>query len=66
MEVAFILDRIPSYLLVISKLHNVNPASAEVAKDDARPSEASAPGGEIMFRILSLSMLESDDKEQLS
>lgn len=76
MEMAFILDRVPSYILVISKVFSSaseaeDEERPEVAQDEAGPAsnsakvedcEKPAQKGEVMFRILSLSMLAEESE----
>ena len=50
-EVTFIMDSFPSYLLVISKIPKRNPKKTDnIAQDGSSESESN----EVMFRILSL------------
>lgn len=57
LDISFILDRIPSYLLVISRTKNLDPSSAD-------GGEAPNKEGGLTFRILSLSMMASDTQSQ--
>lgn len=82
MKVAFIMDHIPSYILVVSKVLTNDDATTDPAKepsnlrrnkaadqDDARPttkeeaSKEEEKKGQVMFRILSLSMLADEQME---
>ena len=82
MKVAFIMDHIPSYILVVSKVlttdgaatdQNKEPSSLRRNKtadqDDARPTtneeakNEEEKKGQVLFRILSLSMLADDQME---
>ena len=81
MKVAFIMDHIPSYILVVSKVLTADDAAADQSKepanlrnirhskadqDDARPTtkedakKEEEKKGQVLFRILSLSMLADD------
>lgn len=74
MSVQFIFDWIPSYLLVISKVHKkptpVNSpkrsknTNKNVAQDEARPAtefeESKESKGEVTVRILTISMKDDE------
>ena len=74
MKIGFILDRIPSYLVVISRLRSAekksDPSPKEVAQDEAMPAKnddvtdknpAINPDEGVIFRILSLSTNPCED-----
>ena len=84
MKVAFIMDHIPSYILVVSKVLTADDAAADQSKepanlrnlrhskadqDDARPTtnedakKEEEKKGQVLFRILSLSMLADEQME---
>ena len=73
MSVQFIFDWIPSYLLVISKVHKKpnqtpinSPKNNEVAQDEARPAvefDDKEDKGEVIVRILTISMRDDEQNE---